>query len=744
MSRAPRYNWYEGDVEFLEGTNNAFCSTGPGGGIDPTCSPKGGRKGAPHGGRLPPSLKEFKEKGATKEEIAEFSKLNKQRSELNKKVKAGTATDEERAKRDVVLGKLADLRMAIRARHEAGDADKATILDTKTTREVESQKAEEPKRGLDYAEALRQKDKAAAEEAKKPFQQGEEATLDRMKNRLHRRPIDRSISDEMHAMMKEMERDSPDRSAQGMTTSEKMKLFKVDGLEVKYSEGARDAAAQTIVDVVLGEKLPKKLWNANDEILFSTQRNRDDAYWEKQFKESGFKSAATGGDGSVVVYNAEAISRGTFAHESGHNLAYREWGSPYPDATSRYSKAQSVESPVTNYGSKSHAEDFAEATRLYVDKWERDAFKRKFPLKHAALHEIITGEQYVGNQESTENVFCHTGEGGGIDPTCSPGKVGGAGGTSFSKGEEPTVEQVAGRINNRPARKSAIGAMREVMNELEQDVGVHNPSSALVKGEQMMGFKVAGIEVHYSQGARDAAAKTMADLLTGDPLPPNVWGAARKITFTTQHDKEEEVIATRHGMSGATSIALGGFGDIVVFNGNAIPRRTFAHESGHNIATREWHSCTPDPNSAYARAQAKEKPVSKYGAVHPGEDFAEAVRLYSDKSKVDGFRKKFPLKYEALHEIITSKAKPQFSEEDLKKAASDRAEAAKAHLDRINRIAADLDKTLKDIKAREEEPTPVKGAVHEIITKKAHSRFKSIFKKALGLVGIGGGINFDE
>lgn len=44
MSRAPRYNWYEGDIEILEeeedATENAFCPTGKGGGIDPSCGTK--------------------------------------------------------------------------------------------------------------------------------------------------------------------------------------------------------------------------------------------------------------------------------------------------------------------------------------------------------------------------------------------------------------------------------------------------------------------------------------------------------------------------------------------------------------------------------------------------------------------------------------------------------------------------------------------------------------------------------
>lgn len=42
-ARSDRYNWGESDVEFIEVTENAFCPTGIGGGVDPSCSPGGGK-----------------------------------------------------------------------------------------------------------------------------------------------------------------------------------------------------------------------------------------------------------------------------------------------------------------------------------------------------------------------------------------------------------------------------------------------------------------------------------------------------------------------------------------------------------------------------------------------------------------------------------------------------------------------------------------------------------------------------
>jgi Mlc titration factor MtfA (ptsG expression regulator) len=75
------------------------------------------------------------------------------------------------------------------------------------------------------------------------------------------------------------------------------------------------------------------------------------------------------------------------AHEAGHNLATRIWGSTEPDKNSEYGVAQQREPAVSDYGSKSSSEDFAEAVKMYSK--DPESLKQNFPLKFAALRKII-------------------------------------------------------------------------------------------------------------------------------------------------------------------------------------------------------------------------------------------------------------------------------------------------------------------------------------------------------------------
>ncbi len=136
--------------------------------------------------------------------------------------------------------------------------------------------------------------------------------------------------------------------------------------------------------------LPKELMGANEHITLTKQRNKDDLHWEKKYGISGFMSSATGGDGGIVVYNGSTPKISTIAHESGHNLAAKMWGATSPPAYSSYADAQAVEKPVTDYGSKNPAEDFAEACRMYSSQKDRQKLKDKWPEKHTALSKMLT------------------------------------------------------------------------------------------------------------------------------------------------------------------------------------------------------------------------------------------------------------------------------------------------------------------------------------------------------------------
>jgi hypothetical protein len=134
--------------------------------------------------------------------------------------------------------------------------------------------------------------------------------------------------------------------------------------------------------------------NVTKEVIISSARNPADAYWAKQYKRPGFKSAATGGDGRVTFWNANnGVTVGTLRHEAGHNFDYsiakdaklgsgsKEWAAAKiadADTSAAYDRmvegslglTQHPATPgdfsVSAYGGAAVAEDFAEAFRLYL------------------------------------------------------------------------------------------------------------------------------------------------------------------------------------------------------------------------------------------------------------------------------------------------------------------------------------------------------------------------------------------
>lgn len=142
-------------------------------------------------------------------------------------------------------------------------------------------------------------------------------------------------------------------------------------------------------------------------------RNPADAHWAKQYNMADFKSAATGGNGGTTFWGSQNINPGTIVHELGHNLDSGHaaskpghwlsdgavkakytaqvsgtevdigWDTMHlldQNVTARADFAQAFhptrvgnshpivfgDKGVTDYGSKSPHEDFAEAFRLYV------------------------------------------------------------------------------------------------------------------------------------------------------------------------------------------------------------------------------------------------------------------------------------------------------------------------------------------------------------------------------------------
>jgi hypothetical protein len=175
----------------------------------------------------------------------------------------------------------------------------------------------------------------------------------------------------------------------GMSTPEQHVGVTIDGVRFSWQKDNPSALTQVASSLaqIADRPIPSALWKANEEVVFTFQRNKEDAHWQKTYGLTGFESGATGSAGSVVVYNGRPIPQSLFAHESGHNLASKEWWGTEPHHGSEYGLAQLSESPVTPYGAHSRGEDFAEAASLYVTS--RDSLREKFPLKFRALEHIL-------------------------------------------------------------------------------------------------------------------------------------------------------------------------------------------------------------------------------------------------------------------------------------------------------------------------------------------------------------------
>jgi len=176
-----------------------------------------------------------------------------------------------------------------------------------------------------------------------------------------------------------------------------MFAVKVDGTYIAYTEKTRWSAARTMSnvhnDVGSTSSVPDRLWNSNKQLIFSENANISDEYFGRRYKIENFRSAATGGDGSVVFYNRsnKAAEGSTFYHESGHNIAKRQWGNTNPSSGSFFSRAAKKEPPVTKYAkiakdsTGDDSEDFAETVAMYFNKSDRFGLQEHFPKKHRSM-----------------------------------------------------------------------------------------------------------------------------------------------------------------------------------------------------------------------------------------------------------------------------------------------------------------------------------------------------------------------
>lgn len=182
----------------------------------------------------------------------------------------------------------------------------------------------------------------------------------------------------------------------GMSNAEKFNEITVahpgGEIHLQYSPKFISSASDTLRDLA-HPSIPGELMSNIGKVVLSTQRNKNDDYWAKEYGRS-FTSAATGGDGNIVAYNGGGLDYGVIAHEAGHNLATNTWGSTKPPEKSDFGKCQKmasdgkhVENGVTAYGKENRDEDFAESCKLYTES--REAFAKDHPEKHAALKKML-------------------------------------------------------------------------------------------------------------------------------------------------------------------------------------------------------------------------------------------------------------------------------------------------------------------------------------------------------------------
>lgn len=204
------------------------------------------------------------------------------------------------------------------------------------------------------------------------------------------------------------------KKAHGMSGDEQMRKVVFEGKEFYFNN--TDNVAVLLTDITEGN-VPQPLWDSFDELIFSKQKNKADAYWAKAKKQPDFKSLATGGDRGVVVYNDAELRVGNFNHELGHNFAQEKWGKPQPPNGSNFYKAWANDTPVSSYGATGIEEDFAESVRLWSNTLQKkheygtqfpasagefkitphQQFAFDHPDKFDAIAELLGGSQKAAN-----------------------------------------------------------------------------------------------------------------------------------------------------------------------------------------------------------------------------------------------------------------------------------------------------------------------------------------------------------
>ena len=110
-------------------------------------------------------------------------------------------------------------------------------------------------------------------------------------------------------------------------------------------------------------------------------------------------------------------------------------------------------------------------------------------------------------------------------------------------------------------------------------------------------------------------------------------------------------IVAEDSPGGPDVIALNFEGTLTIFGDREVDVGILGHEASHQLAMTTWGQAAPPTGSPYMAAiNSPEPPVSEYGATSPGEDFAEAMRLYT--TDPDELLSIAPLRFAAVKNIL--------------------------------------------------------------------------------------------
>lgn len=185
------------------------------------------------------------------------------------------------------------------------------------------------------------------------------------------------------------------------------KAYRIDGITFLVEDGAGASDAAQIVDGFrrIHRLLPPEADQYQQGYAWLAGRNPADGYWEQKYDHPGFSSLATAGDGAVRVWNRAGTSFGpdahlaTLMHEFGHNVSHAARDRDLHDRSANWSGAARLDAGlkrptdvqysgpminklrdlnftrqrdrpyqygVTDYGTSSPAEDYAESMALYL------------------------------------------------------------------------------------------------------------------------------------------------------------------------------------------------------------------------------------------------------------------------------------------------------------------------------------------------------------------------------------------